>query len=101
VTIVFGVVFTGFGIASTAVAKSKFNESNAAGYCVEGVCTHAGEDLRNTAQSLADAATWLFVAAAACVGGGIALYVTAPSASGQPKVGLAAAPGGLVLKGAW
>jgi len=66
-----------FGIA----AISNNNASNANGHCDSTGCDAAGVSLRNTALSDATVSTILFGAGLAAIGGGVALYLTAPKST--------------------
>jgi hypothetical protein len=94
----FGLAAVGFGVTFAIFAKAKLDQSNKPGECVNDICTSQGEDDRNSALGLAKASTWSVVTGLLLIGGGVALYVTAPS-GGQPRVGISAGPGSLVVRG--
>ena len=76
----------GLGILGPEVsAKSKLDESNESGHCHDGnFCDQTGVDLRSDSKSAALVSTLGFVAGAALIGGGAALWLTAPPPFAAP-----------------
>lgn len=105
-----GIGVAGLGVAGLIVggvfaasASSKNDDSKAE--CrseAPNLCSQAGKDLRDDAQSAGTVATVGFVAGALLIGGGAALFFTAPKASSStPNMALAPTPGGLLLRGSF
>jgi serine/threonine-protein kinase len=90
-----GVVGIGLGTFFGLRAKSKQDESNAAGdpsLCnADDKCGPAGLDLRQSALGSATAATVFFILGGVAIAGGAVLYVTAPKAS-KTTAGIVVAP---------
>jgi hypothetical protein len=84
-----GAVGMGVGIAFGFDAKSKQDASNANGHCqLNDQCDSTGLALRSNALTAAAISTGSFAAGAACLLGGVILYVTAPKH--EPALSLAA-----------
>jgi hypothetical protein len=82
-----GVVGVAVGGIFGALALSKLNSSNASGACTsDNHCTPAGASLRYAAEDRATASTVGFIAGVALLGGGAALYFTAPRDSSGVEV---------------
>jgi hypothetical protein len=103
-----GVAVAGAGVASILVgsalglvAKSKLDQSNAAGNCnSQDYCSDAGLSLRHSAEGFATGSTITFVVGGVLVAGGAALWLTAPSTKGA-RVGLAPNLNGMSVVGRW
>lgn len=86
-----GVIGVAVGVIFGLSAKGKLDDSNADGHCqANNHCDAVGFQARNDAKDAATISTIGFIAGAALIGGGAAIYFTAPK--GQPKAGLAVAP---------
>jgi hypothetical protein len=85
---VVGLVGLGLGSAFGLLAKTKLDESNAAGQCnANDQCPPSGLSLRRTAEHEGTASTVAFAAGGALFAGGLVLYLSAPR--GSPTTGLA------------
>jgi hypothetical protein len=100
-----GLVAVGVGAYFGLVAKSKNDDSNAAGACALNTCPQAAYDLRNDSIAAANASTFLFVAGGVLVAAGVTLFIVAPRGDARaarieaaPIVGRA---NGLGLRGSW
>lgn len=95
-----GIATLGAGAALAWVAKSSYD--GAAG-CSGSVCTsEAGYTTRNSARTLGDVATGVFVAGGALTAAGVVVWIAAPSgrrAAGTPSWGVALVPGGALAEG--
>jgi hypothetical protein len=95
-----GLVGIGVGAAFGAVALSKNSQSNAGGHCHDGnQCDGMGFLLRQDARSAGTVSTAFWVAGGVVLAGGIALFLTAPSATGSRAGQTRAAQGGPVHDG--
>jgi hypothetical protein len=75
----------GVGTAFALSAQSKNDQSNANGHCDSSGCDETGTNLRNSALSAAQIATWSFVASGALAACSITLFVTANSKHSSSK----------------
>jgi hypothetical protein len=107
---VVGVVVGGVGLAGVALggffgigAKSRYDESNTGGHCVNDACDAFGKRARSDASGQALVSTVAFIAGGAALAGGIALYLTAPSSSSSLALTTTVGPqdGLLVVRGAF
>jgi hypothetical protein len=78
-------VGVGVGSAFALSAQSKNAQSNQNGHCDSSGCDETGTNLRNSALSAAQIATWSFVASGALAATSITFYVTAASKHATPK----------------
>ena len=105
--VVGGVLSAFVGSAFGIAAISNNNASNANGHCDSTGCDPTGVSLRNTALTDATLSTVLFVVGLASIGGGVALYLTAPRSEATAATGIQLAPlvvrssVGLGLRGVW
>lgn len=90
-----GAVGVGVSVALGFAAKSKKDDSNADGHCVGNTCDDAGTELRNSAVSLGNVGTGVFIAGAVVAAGGLLLVITAPSS--KTTVGLG--PSSVAVRG--
>jgi hypothetical protein len=97
-----GLASVGASLVLGSMAESAYGQSNQDG-CVNNVCPQSGLDQRNNAYGLANGATYLAIAGAVLVAGGVVLFVTAPSAPERPRSALwiAPGPGSATLGGTW
>jgi hypothetical protein len=84
-----GLVAMGTSVALGLAAKSQFNDAQQ-NQCVNG-CTPSGASEDNSAVSLGNVATVVFVAGAVVTATGVVLWLTAPHGS-APKAALTSAP---------
>jgi hypothetical protein len=85
-----GVAAVGVGSVFGVLASSKKDESEI--YCHKNLCSQRGVDLRDQALTSATVSTVAFVAGAAALAGGAALWFTAPSNKEATRAGFHAAP---------
>jgi hypothetical protein len=96
-----GVGVVGLGLGTVFGLKSKSKHDEAAGYCNNPNCPDArGVDAGNDARSSGNVATIGFVIAGLGLGGGIALWVTAPK-SAAPAAQVGFGLGSMQIKGAF
>jgi len=97
-----GAAALGAGVAALAAgaffglrAKSKLDDSNAAGHCSpDDTCDATGLALRSDGQKAATLSTIAVIGGAAAIAGGAVLFFTAPRApGGEPRAALVVAPG--------
>ena len=97
-----GLVAIGLGTVFALGAKSKWNDAKDAGCDDNGVCrTQAGADLVNDAHSKATVGTIAFVGGIALIGGGVAMWLLAPSSSVTPEVSIGPSGAQLGVKGSF
>jgi hypothetical protein len=101
-----GLVGLGLGGVFSVVAKNKYNSSLPS--CETGnpgLCNSTGVSERDDARGFGDAASVAVVVGAAALAGGLVVWITAPHgearAATAASLGIAPAPGGAVLQGAW
>jgi serine/threonine-protein kinase len=100
-----GVVALGIGSYFGLEARSKNDQSYAAGGCIGDDCTPGAASIRRDAIAAGNTSTGFFVAGAVLAAGGIALWVLAPSS--RTSGGVALTPvamdrgGGLSVGGGW
>jgi hypothetical protein len=101
-----GLVGLGLAGVFSVVAKSKYNSSLPS--CQTGnpgLCNSTGVSERSDARGFGDAASVAVVVGAAALAGGLVVWITAPHgearAASAASLGIAPAPGGAVLQGAW
>jgi hypothetical protein len=101
-----GVVAVGVGAYFGLVAKSKLDDSNAAGGCTGNTCPQTAFDLRNDSISAANASTVLFVAGGVLVATGVTLWVAAPRGDARTAARVDALPlvgrtNGVAVRARW
>jgi serine/threonine-protein kinase len=79
------------------IAKSNYNAAN--GECPAAGCTGPGEAATNSARSLGDGATVVFVVGAVAAATGAVVWATAPRATTAPSARLRLCPAGLAFTG--
>jgi serine/threonine-protein kinase len=89
-----GVVGIGVGALFGAIALSKLSQSNDGPCGADNHCTPAGLELRHESGTAATGSTIGFVAGAAALAGGIAIYLTAPGGGETMTVAPTATAGG-------
>jgi len=105
-----GLITAGVGAAliTTSVflglsAKSKWDDSNDLGRCVDDICSPEGLAIRDSARSRGTTATIVFSIGAAVLVTGSVLYLTSPlgeaAAKGPSSVRIGIGPGSLSLAG--
>jgi hypothetical protein len=99
-TMATGAVGIGVGAIFGIIALSKLGQSNDGPCAVDDRCNGAGLDLRRQSGQAATASTIGFVAGAAVLGGGVAIYLTAPRAEHEPHEGAMALTPAVVPGGA-
>jgi hypothetical protein len=103
-----GLLVAGAGVVSLGVGSgfgiAALSEKQSAG-CTGNVCpTDQAKSARDRAGSFADVATGFFVAGGVLAAGGVGLWLLSPRsspASATPAVGVAIAPGAMVVRGSW
>ncbi len=81
-----GLVGMAISTAFTVVAVGKNDDSRA--HCDDSGCDDTGFDLRTEARTAGDVATGAFIAGAATLGGGVTLWLLAPSSSSDRAAGI-------------
>jgi len=82
-----GVVALGVGGVFGLQAKSKNDDSNADGHCRGNDCDRVGTNLRNDARDAATISTIGVIGGLALIGGGVAVFLTAPRAKAKATTG--------------
>jgi serine/threonine-protein kinase len=98
-TLATGVVGVGAGIGIGFAAKRQYD--GAGSHCQGTLCDASGKQTTDSARTLGDVGTGVFVAGAVLAAGGIVLWITAPSASAADKasVGFSVGPGAALVSG--
>jgi len=100
----------GAGVGVGFAAKSEWDDSSTE--CQENYCSDEGLDIRDSARGLGTVGTVLFVAGAVALAGGVVIWLTEPSASGdesatppaqagRPQVRVGLSLGGLSAQARW
>jgi hypothetical protein len=99
-----GTVAAGIGAAFGLDAKNKLDDSNSRGHCYSNDhCDAAGIAERSDALKSATLSTGGFVLGAACLAGGVALYLTAPRRESAVSLGPRVEHSGasIIVQGRW
>ena len=95
-----GVAATGVGVAFSFVAMSRRDTANR--ICTSDCTTTEGVDAWNRANSAGTIATVAFIAGAAGIASGVAVWLLAkPASDGAPASQISLGPGGIQLTGRW